>query len=187
MATIRCIETGIQGATVELQPLIGTVQGAVLHLLPGGVDNPEGFGTSIRDIYATTAVGRGTMRGSHYHPILQELFFTVSGTALWILSDFRTTSPTFKKTVGIITGVDPTDVPNGIPAWFVTRDLVLPRLRVPNGVYHAFTPLTDERVMKIAIGSTGYDKNDYVYPASEDVPGMTNLLAQCGLARATTG
>ncbi|MFA6429856.1 MAG: hypothetical protein WCV84_05160 [Patescibacteria group bacterium] len=179
MATLQIIDSGIAGATIELQPLIGNLDGAVLHMLPGGKENPEGFGDDIRDIYASTAVGRGTHRGGHYHLKLDELFFTVNGTSLWILSDFRPESPTFQKTVGIITGVDPLEDTCGMPNYFITRDRALARVRVPAGVYHAFFPLTDERVMNIAIGSTSYHKEDYLYPKPEEVAGMESVLKLC--------
>jgi dTDP-4-dehydrorhamnose 3,5-epimerase-like enzyme len=76
MATLSIHKTPIEGLTVEIQPLIGSLEGGVFHMLPGGVLNEEGFKHSLEDIYAFTALGKGTFRGGHYHHVLNELFFT---------------------------------------------------------------------------------------------------------------
>ncbi len=178
--TVKTIATEINGLTVELQPIFGEADGAVLHMLPGGTENPEGFGGKILDVYAFTAKGKNRFRGGHYHPALHELFFTLSGTALWIFSDFREGSQSSGRTVGMIVGVDAPADAHGVPA-YVTADGTLARVRVPAGVYHALFPLTDERVTTAAIGSTPYDKNDYRYPNIEDVPGALELLGRFGI------
>lgn len=175
MATLEIIETGILGTTIELQPRFGTHEGAVLHMLPGGVGNPEGFGQKLLDVYASTAQGRGIQRGGHYHPMLDELFFTVSGTALWILSDFREDSPSYQKTVGLVLGDERRGASYQLPTYMI-EDASLPRLRIPHGVYHTYIPLTDERVMVIALGSTPYDKDDYQYPEFTTLPGVGEIL-----------
>lgn len=176
------IATGIDGATVEPQPRIGEQDGAVLHMLPGGTKNPFGFGPDILDLYASTARGKHTFRGGHYHPKLDELFFQTSGTALWLLSDFRNDSKTFGKTTAIIVGIDRDDsiLPEGVPSYFLS-DGTFSRLRIPHGVYHAFCPLTDERVTTIGVGSTPYDKEDYRYPTLEEIPGAKKILSDFGI------
>ncbi len=178
--SLKTLSTGIDGLLVELQPMFGDLSGAVFHMLPGGVSNPDSPGGSILDVYAFSAEGFGLMRGGHYHLKLDELFFTVSGTALWLFSDFRETSPTFGKTIGMIVGVKAPENAHGLPV-HVLEDGSLPRLRVPAGVYHALFPLTDERVMTVALGSTPYDKEDYRYPKLEDVPGAKELLEPFGI------
>ncbi len=180
MATLNILPAGIDGVTVELQPRFGDHEGAVWHMLPGGVGNPEGFGEKLLDIYASSAKGKGTMRGGHYHLELDELFFTLSGCALWLLSDFRETSPTFQKTVGIILGIDTLSTPYDLPT-YVVADGSLPRLRIPAGVYHAIIPLTDERVTAVGVGSTSYNKNDYRYPELQDIPGAKEILQRTGI------
>jgi dTDP-4-dehydrorhamnose 3,5-epimerase-like enzyme len=174
--------TGIDGAAVEPQPRIGDEDGAVLHMLPGGTKNPHGFGPDILDIYASTARGKHTFRGGHYHLKLDELFFQTSGTALWLLSDFRSDSPTFGKTVGVVLGIDRENlsIPTGISSFFLS-DGAFPRLRIPAGVYHAFFPLTDERVTTVALGSTPYDKEDYRYPKLEEIPDAAKILKYFGI------
>lgn len=173
--SLKIHQTGIDGLTVELQPMFGDLGGAVFHMLPGGTANPEGLGGKILDVYAFSAKGLGAQRGGHYHLKLDELFFTVAGTALWIFSDFRQNSPTNGKTTGVIVGAETPEDARGLPA-FGLEDGSLPRVRVPAGVYHALFPLTDARVTTVALGSTPYDKEDYRYPEIEDVPGALEIL-----------
>ncbi len=175
MPTIKTIETPIQGVTVELQSTFGTIDGGVIHMLPGGIQNPEGFGQQLLDIYAFTAHGQEQSRGGHYHRTLNELFFTMSGTALWILSDMRPTSPTHGTTHALILSINKPTNTLDIPA-YTLEDGSFPRLRVPAGVYHAIFPLTDERVTCVALSSTPYDANDYVHPTQEEIPEILTIL-----------
>lgn len=180
MATLSVIATGIEGTSIELQPRFGERDGAVLHMLPGGVGNPEGFGQNLLDIYASTAKGQGVQRGGHYHEKLDELFFTLAGTALWILSDFRPESPTYQTTVGLILGDERPTTTLDLPT-YVTADGSLARLRIPAGVYHTYLPLTSERVMVVGLGSTPYDKADYVYPDFVSIPHARDILKRAGV------
>lgn len=185
---VHIIETGIEGLRVELPPRFGDDAGAVWHMLPGGTDNPDAPGGKILDVYAFHAAGKGTFRGGHYHMKLEELFFPIAGTALWILSDFREGSPTKGRTVGLILGDEaPTlttpeaqSAIRGPVPMYLQSDGTLPRLRVPAGVYHAIFPLS-ERIMTVALGSTPYDKEDYAYPELKEVPGAEDLLAKFGI------
>ena len=180
MATLERIPLGLEGAAIEWQPYIGNEAGGVLHLLPGGVDNPEGFGPSLRDIYAFTALGKGVVRGGHYHLALEELFIPMSGTGLWILSDFRETSSTRGQTSAFVLSTEWMESPFPVPLFSLMEKRV-PRVRVPAGVYHAITPLTDSRLMTVAIGSTPYDGNDYRYPKPHEVPDMVEWLKKAGV------
>lgn len=179
------IETPIQGVTIELQSTFGTKDGGVMHMLPTGVQNPEGFGAQLLDIYAFTAHGQDQARGGHYHHILNELFFTMSGTALWILSDMRSTSPTHGTTHALILSINKPINTFDLPAYSL-EDGSFPRLRVPAGVYHAIFPLTDERVTCVALGSTSYNANDYAYPTQEEVPGLLTILNKIKNNKTTT-
>lgn len=175
-------ELGLDAVRIEFQKYIGTPAGGVMHLLPGGVENPQGFGHSTRDIYAFNAQGRGQMRGGHYHHVLDELFFPMSGTALWILSDFREMSSTRGKTVACVVSIEDVAPIEGIPTYSVMRDGMMMRLRVPAGIYHAIIPLTDERVAVTAVGSTSYAKEDYAYPALETIPDLASWVEKAGIS-----
>jgi len=172
--SVSIFETGISGCCVELQPVFGTTEAAVLHMLSGGANNPEGFGP-ILDVYACTAVGKGLMRGAHVHKVLDEFFFPASGSALWVLCDMREGSPTYKKTAGVVLSLNPVETPNNVPL-FTATDGTFPRLRVPHGVYHAFVPINDERVLITALGSTPHVPEDYVYPSWDEIPGVKDLV-----------
>lgn len=178
--SLEVISLAIDSVRIELQPRIGSADGAVLHMLPGGAGNPDAPGGKILDVYAFTTRGRGNVRGGHYHPVLDELFFTFTGSALWVLSDVRPDSPTYRVTTGVIVGDVAPQETHGIPT-YVLADGPLARLRVPHGVYHALVPLTDERVTTVALGSTPYDKEDYRYPTLDEVPGVRELLGKFGI------
>lgn len=172
--SVSIYETGIDGCTIELQPTFGTNDGAVLHMLPGGAKNPEGFG-EILDVYTCTANGKGVMRGGHYHHKLDEFFFPAMGSSLWILSDFRPESPTYQKTAAIILSIEAVASLQQIPV-FTAVDGTFPRLRVPHGVYHAFMPITDERVLITALASAPHDPDDYVYPSIGEIPELESVV-----------
>ena len=176
----QTITTAIDGVRVEIQPRMGSEDGAVLHMLPGGTANPKVFDHAILDVYAFTARGRGTTRGGHYHLVLDEFFFVLAGSALVLLSDFRDASPTHGTTIGVILGEDAPSETHAVPAQ-VLADGSLARLRVPHGVYHAFLPLDERRITAVAIGSTPYVTEDYRYPTFDDVPEAREILARFGL------
>lgn len=176
-------DLGIEGVRIEFQRYIGNPDGGVMHLLPGGTDNTDCFAQGIHDVYAFTAQGKHAMRGGHYHHRLSELFFPMSGTALWILSDFRADSSTFQKTSACILSISeyaPEKKPS-FPIFSVLGDRCMPRIRVPAGVYHAIIPLTDERVTTTALGSDAYQKEDYEYPKLENIPNIKNILNEIGI------
>ncbi len=172
--SVSIYQTGIEGCAVESQPLFGTVDSAVLHMLPGGANNPEGFGP-ILDVYACTAKGKGHLRGGHYHKVLDEFFFPASGSSLWVLCDFRPDSPTFQKSAAVVLSLESVESPNGLPV-FAVSDGSMPRLRVPHGVYHAFAAITDDRVLITALGSTPHIAEDYVYPPWSEIPYLESLV-----------
>lgn len=178
------IQTGIDGCTVELMPIFGDPKGGVMHMLPGGEKNPEWYGGTILDVYSFYAHEKNRLRGGHYHPVLNELFFTVSGTALWILSDFRLNSPTKGKTIAFLAGSNGPE--NDLPSYTIAKTNKLARIRVPAGVYHAIAPLTDEGFTAIALGTTPYDKEDYRYPSIDEVPGMKDILTTFGISVVST-
>ncbi|MFA6017609.1 MAG: dTDP-4-dehydrorhamnose 3,5-epimerase family protein [Patescibacteria group bacterium] len=171
------IETEIEGCVVDLMPIFGDANGGVLHMLPNGTSNSDWFkGENILDVYAFMSTKQNTLRGGHYHPILEEMFFTITGTALWILSDFRESSPTYKKTIAIILGNKAPTKSTVLPDYTQQTTQSLARLTVPAGVYHAISPLSPEGFTTIALGTTPYNKDDYQYPNTEDVPNMKNIL-----------
>lgn len=184
--SLQIIETGIGGCRIEQQRLIGNAQKGVVHFLPGGSKNPEWFGGEILDVYGFYAAEKNTFCGGHYHPKLHEMFFTISGTALWVVSDFRPNSPTFEKTTAFILGHTAPPETNGLPTYLWQPPTGVSRVRVPSGVYHIIFSLTDEGFVSLALGSTAYDAEDYRYPKPEEVPGMADILKPFGIPLPTT-
>ena len=170
------IETGIDSCVIDLLPAFEKNSGGVFHMLPGGVKNPDWYGGDILDVYGFYSNEQNKLRGGHYHPVLNELFFTVDGTALWILSDFRKDSPTFQKTIAFILGKRKPDDAHGVPSYTVEDTNRHARLKVPAGVYHAIAPLGNEGFTAIALGTTAFDKDDYQYPTIDEVPKMREIL-----------
>lgn len=170
------IESGINGCVIDLMPAFEKNSGGVFHMLPGGVKNPDWYGGDILDVYGFYSNEKNKLRGGHYHPVLDEIFFTVSGTALWILSDFRKDSPTFQKTIALILGKKKSNDAHNVPSYTVEDTTRHARLKVPAGVYHAITPLGDEGFTAIALGTTAFNKDDYQYPTIDDVPEMKKIL-----------
>ncbi|MBN1584955.1 dTDP-4-dehydrorhamnose 3,5-epimerase family protein [Candidatus Uhrbacteria bacterium] len=182
-------ETGIDGLAVEPQPIFGNPDGAVLHLIPGGTDSPEMLDGGIRDVYASMAIGRGIWRGGHYHGRLDEFFFVMSGRAVWLFVDMRPESRTSGRHYLCV--VDAEARRNGagslgppVPEFSVVGDMKSYRLRVPAGVYHAYAPLGEGRVMILAVGNTPFDGQDYFYPDIRtvgDSPALHERLEELGL------
>lgn len=165
------IETGIDGCVIDLMPTFEKNDGGVFHMLPGGSGNADWYGGEILDVYGFFSKEPHAMRGGHYHPKLNEYFFPLSGTSLWILSDFRESSPTFGKTITLTIG--DTQEQSDVPNYPLNQH---PRLRVPAGVYHAIAPLSEDGFTVVALGTTPFDKEDYVYPTVDEVPEMKNIL-----------
>ncbi|PJA46361.1 hypothetical protein CO172_03785 [Candidatus Uhrbacteria bacterium CG_4_9_14_3_um_filter_36_7] len=183
MPTVEVIQTNIQDCTIELQSFFGDEQAGVLHMLPEGIKNPEWFKGDILDIYASFSKDREHLRGGHYHRNLSELFFTITGTALWILSDFRINSKTFNKTTTLILGWNKPKEKYGFVSYTFEEEKKLARLRVPAGVYHAYLCLSDQASLTVALGNTGYNKEDYVYP--EIIPDIDLIEKKLGFSLTT--
>ena len=159
------VETTIADLKIRINKVIEDQRGFLCELAPKGL-NDELLVGGVRNIYASTAIGKGKGRGGHYHEKNIESFFTLSGTALWFFHDFRQKSPTFDTSYAVILGLEsPEDMP--CPVYTVSQSKMA-QVSVPPGVYHVFYPLTDKPVTVVALASEGFDKNDYVYPEVGD-------------------
>jgi dTDP-4-dehydrorhamnose 3,5-epimerase-like enzyme len=113
---------------------------------------------------------------------LRENFWVLSGAALWIFHDFNKKSKTYGKTWSVTLGFTPLltkeglgVVARGTKSYFI-NDGKLAQIEVPPYVYHAFWPLTNQPVIAVATGTTGYDPADFVRPKIEEVPGAIRIL-----------
>jgi dTDP-4-dehydrorhamnose 3,5-epimerase-like enzyme len=96
---------------------------------------------------------------------LRENFWVLSGAALWIFHDFNKKSKTYGKTWSLVLDFPP-------------KKNKLSQIEIPPYVYHAFWPLTNQPVIAVATGTTGYDPGDFVKPKIEEVPGAMRILAK---------
>lgn len=175
----QIIKTGIEGLEIQPQKVVGDERGLLVEMIQGGTENPV-TSHGIKNIYASIAVGKHTGRAAHYHYKLHELFFTLSGTALWLFHDFRKDSPTFGQNAGVVVGFEKPTVP-------VFHDVLtldqkqFARVEVPAGVYHAYWPLTDEKVMVVAVASMPHDNEDYWRGKPVEVSGFPEILGKYGI------
>jgi dTDP-4-dehydrorhamnose 3,5-epimerase len=173
------ISTTIDGLTVLRNRAIGDARGWLGELLPGGSTHPalrDGFG----NLYLSVAVGSGVARAGHYHHRQSEVFFTLTGTALWAFRDYRAGGPTRGATYVVL--FSDGEAPIGpAPAYRVGGD-VMPGIVVPRGVYHVYWALGETPVRVACVATTPHDDSDYVRLAPRDVPGVPEAVAAYGLA-----
>lgn len=174
------ITTAIQGLEVHLQKTFGDVRGLLAEMVPNGTANPAVQEHGIGNIYTSIATGRHICRAAHFHFKNHEIFFTLTGTALWLFHDFREGSPTFGQNAGVVVGFDAPKEPVHHPVYTLDQKQMA-RVIVPTGVYHAFWPLTDEKVVTLAVASEPYDDADYDRRPISQVPGFFDILAQYGM------
>ena len=161
---LPAIPTGIDGCVIEPQPLFGTESAGVLHMLSGGEKNSKWFaGSRILDIYSCFTTEAYSSRGGHYHYKQYEMFLPYSGSVLFVLTDHRPESQTHGKTSAVIIGWDTPQETHGLPCYTFKKDKIMPRIRVPVGVYHALFSL-ETGFTVVALGSWPYEKDDYAYP-----------------------
>jgi len=176
---ITKIETGIPGLEVDLQKVIGDHRGFLAEMLPGGMDHPVAK-NGIRNIYMSVATGKHVGRAAHYHYKNHEIFYTLSGTALWLFHDFRKDSPSSGKSFEIILGHEKPEDEVHHPV-VVLDDLQFACVSVPVEVYHAYWPLTDEKVRVVAVASESHSDDDYWRGKPNEVPGFVEILGKYGI------
>jgi len=165
------IKTPIEGLKIGLNKTIGDVRGYLCEVAPGGTEN-EFVGGKIGNVYCATATQKGIARGGHYHNSLIENFYTLTGSALWLFKDFRESSKTFGETYVAIFGDEKVE---GIEADQYVLPESMAQLLVPEGVYHVFYPLTDKKVIVMALTNLPHDNDDYVRLAVEEDDDLKKL------------
>lgn len=174
------ITTPIDGLTVELQKVFGDQRGVLGEMLQHGTENPAVAGHGIGNIYTSMGTGKHIARAAHFHFKNREIFFTLTGTALWLFHDFREGSATFGMNAGLVLGMHAPTFPVYHPIYTLDQKNYA-RVTVPTGVYHAFWPLTDETVATVAIASVPHDDADYDRRTIKQVPGFLDILATYGM------
>lgn len=169
------ITTSIAGLEIHLQKVFGDPRGLLAEMIPGGTVNPAVSTHGIGNIYASIATGKHIARAAHFHFKNHEIFFTLTGTALWLFHDFREQSTTFGQNAGLVLGFDTPVDPVHHPA-FVLEQKQMARVIVPAGVYHAYWPLTDEKVVVASVASELHDDADYDKRPPSAVPSFFEIL-----------
>lgn len=171
----------IAGMEVSFNKVIKDERGFLAELMPEGTKNKLAF-EGIRNIYTSVATGKNISRAGHYHFRNWENFFTLTGSALWYFRDYRQDSPTFEKDWFAVLGeksgklkdIDDLTLAQGFMA----------QVLVPPGVYHIFWPLTDEKIIVIAVASEPYSPQDYLQLEVDQVPKLLDKLKKLGLDHA---
>lgn len=174
------ITTAIDGLIGQPQKVFGDPRGLLAEMIQFGTENPVVKEFGIGNIYTSMGTGKHIARAAHFHFQNREIFFTLSGTALWLFHDFREDSPTFGKNDGLVLGMTAPSFPVGHPVYTLDQKQFL-RVIVPTGVYHAFWPLTDEAVVTVAVASVPHDDADYDRRTIKQVPGFLDILATYGM------
>lgn len=171
------VTTSIDGLEVVMNKVIGDARGWLGELIPGGTNNhdvQEGLG----NIYLSVASGKNIARAGHYHYRQSELFFTITGAALWAFRDFREDSRTFGNVYAAVFAAE--DVPTGqAPTYRVGESM--PYIVVPHGVYHVYWALTDTPVRVVCVATTPHDDTDYVRLNPSEVAGLDDLVRPYGI------
>lgn len=174
------VTTSIQGLDIHPQRVFGDPRGLLAELVPGGAENDVVRAHGIGNIYASIATGKHIARAAHFHFKNYEIFFTLTGTALWLFHDFRNDSPTFGQNAGMVVGFDAPTSPVYHPV-YVLDQKHMARVLVPAGVYHAYWPLTDDKVVVATVASEPHDDTDYDKRPPSAVPGFFDILRQYGV------
>lgn len=169
----KTIQTPLNGLKIHLNKVIGDDRGYFCDLAEA--DNPL-FKDGCVHLHTAIAVKKGVARGEHYHYRVKENFYILSGTALFLFSDFNKKSKTYGKTHAVILGFSSKKIDTKkTKSYFIDKGKFA-QIEVSPYIYHAFWPLTNDQVVCCTTGTRGYDPADYVRPSIEEVPGASRIL-----------
>lgn len=176
--SFKTLLTPIKGLKIHLNKIVGDHRGYFCDLAE--TDNPL-FRDGCTHLHASIAMEKGISRGGHYHYRLKENFYALSGTSLWIFHDFNKKSKTYGKTYSLVLGFSDKKInAKGTKSYFIDKNK-LAQIEIPPYIYHAFLPLTKERVVAFVTGTEGYDPLDFNRPSIEDIPRAKKILDKFGI------
>lgn len=178
--------TAIEGLLVRPQKVVGDSRGLLAEMLQDGAASPLVAAHGIGNVYASIATGKHVGRAAHFHFENHEIFYTLTGTALWLFHDFREGSPSFGADFGLVLGSDRLEG-KLLHDSYLLADGKFAGVEVPVGVYHAFWPLTEEKVVTVAVASVPHSDADYDRRPPAEVPGFREILAGYGISLPETG
>ena len=181
----KTVKTPISGLKIHLNRVANDERGFFCDIAE--IDNPI-WKNGAKHLHASIAIKKGVARGEHYNFRLKENFYILSGTSLFIFHDFRKKSKTYGKTWSLILGFSPKPrLPGSDPgslggakSYFIDKGK-LAQIEISPYIYHAFWPLTNEKVLAFVTGNTGYDASDFSRPKLHDVPGAEKILKKFNL------
>lgn len=176
MASYEQTDTPIAGVKILLNKVVSDERGHFIGLAES--DNPA-LG-DLKNLHASVATTKHVARGTHYHHRLTENFYTLAGTALWILHDFDKDSATHGVTHALVLGDGKKNIKTTLPTFYIDGGHMA-QLTIGPGVYHAFWPLTDAGAVVFVTGNTDYDPKDFVRPTLEEIPGAQKILKEHGI------
>lgn len=179
MSSYKTLKTPINNLKIHLNKVVGDDRGYFCDLAE--IDNPL-FKDGCTHLHASIAMEKGVARGGHYHYKLKENFYALSGTSLWIFHDFNEKSKTYGKTFSLILGFSNKKInTKGTKSYLIDAGK-LAQIEIPPYIYHAFWPLTNEKVVAFVTGTTGYDASDFARPNIEEVPAARKILKKHNIA-----
>lgn len=177
---MQVVETIIPDLIIGLNKVIGDARGYLAEMAPGGSDNPF-MAHGFKNLYASVATGKHIPRAGHYHLKSWENHYTLTGTALWLFTDFRKDQPSFGKSVEVVVGSKSIDnIPDGVAEYTLDQQ-AMAQVYCGPGINHIVWPLTGEPVVIVDAASEPYDKADYVYPKMEEIPNIKKILGKYGI------
>lgn len=172
------VKTNIDGVKILFENTITDERGTFFDLVENGfLENIYKGG--IKHIYASLSKTKLVARGNHFHFENFENFYTLTGTALWVLLDCRETSSTYGNVFSFITSYE--DYKGGETRVYSVKNNEFAHFTVPPMVYHLVAPLTDEPVLVVALGSTPFKKKDVGKPKGELMKKLNPIISKYGI------
>ena len=175
MNSYKKIKTSLDRTYILLNKVVSDDRG---HFLDNAeVDNP--VIQTTQHIHSVIAKTKHSVRGEHYHYQLEEDFYVLYGATLVVLYDDNSDSPTYQKSFSFVGGTKSNDndlvLPSSTPQFFI-EDGALAQVHIPPKVWHGFWALTDRGSVILALGTAGYDENDYKKIKALDIPLVCDIL-----------
>lgn len=177
---MQVIKTPIPDLVINLNKVVGDHRGFLAEMAPGGNEHPF-MAHGFKNLYASVATGKHIARAGHYHFKSWENHYTLTGTALWLFTDFRKDQPTFGQSFELIAGGKVLDnIRKGVASYTLDRQ-VMAQVYCGPGINHIVWPLTDEPVVIVDAASEPYTKEDYAYPKLAEIQNIESIVSKYGI------
>lgn len=175
MSENNSVNTNINDVQILFENTISDKRGTFFDLVENGfVENIYQGG--VKHVYASLSKSKLIARGNHFHYENFENFYTLTGTALWILLDCRENSSTYGNLFSFIASYDDYS-DEEIPVYSVKNN-EFTHFTVPPKVYHLVVPLTDEPVLVVALGSIPFKETDVGKPSESLMQKLDPIISK---------